>query len=122
MEQADRDKLRKYPTPKLFKDKMWEYFRDTENRPYLLQDLATHMGLTYNALAKYSKVKGYSTYYQMAKQMVEVDIAKSCLTNQYNAFFGKFVLMNMGWKDKVEFEGTVTSSVTIIDDIGSGGK
>jgi len=108
---------RKYPTAKGFGAKMKEYFDDVSNSPYLMQDLAVFMGLSNERLLGYSQYEGYSIYIARARQMVEVNIAKKALKNQYNAYMAQFVLKNMGWRDQVDLNANVTAGVTFVDDI-----
>lgn len=107
----------KYPTPKDFRDKMEEYFDDPSNRPFLMQDLALHMGITTERLYKYGKMEGYTVYLNRARQRVEVGIAKRALVGKYNSYFAQFVLKNMGWKDQMDINATAEVGVTFTDDI-----
>lgn len=77
-------------------------------RPYLIEGLATHLGVDRKTLLNYSKMEGYEEYFHVmheARQKISTQMFSGAIAGTYNARFVEFLTTNnTEYKNKSESE------------------
>ncbi len=124
-----REKI--FTTPKELEEYIKEYFDECDNnpfkktefhgkdaeecivpipRPYTIEGLSVHLGITRQALLNYEKAKGYEPYFNVvthAKDFIKQRLVEAAVAGITKESFSKFMLINNAdYQDKSEVDHT----------------
>lgn len=112
--------------PLLFKnvkeleEKIDSYFKDEDNKPYTITDLAVWLDCDRKTLTNYGERDEFFPTIKRAKTKIEAGIEKGALLGLYNPTFSIFNMKNnFGWQDKQEIDTSSTNRVQIVNDLPS---
>lgn len=83
-------------------------------RPYTIEGLALHLGVTRQTLLNYQKAEGYEEFFDVltwAKQVITNQLVTMALVGAVKEGFAKFLLSNnTEYKDRQEIDHTVSDT------------
>ena len=111
----------KFKSVEELEKKIDAYFRDKNNIPYTVTDLAVWLDCDRRTLTNYEEKDEFFPTIKKAKTKIEASIEKGALMGVYNPTFSIFNMKNnFGWQDKHEVDTTNSNRVQIINDLPSG--
>lgn len=123
---VSKEEKNKGGRPLLFKsveeleEKIDAYFKDENNKPYTITDLAVWLDCDRRTLTNYEERDMFFPTIKRAKTKIEAGIEKGALLGLYNPTFSIFNMKNnFGWQDKQEVDTTHTNRIEIINDLPS---
>lgn len=110
----------KFKSVKELEEKIDAYFKDKNNFPWTITDLACWLGCDRQTLLNYQGKEEFFGTIKSAKTRIEASIEKGALTGVYNPTFSIFNMKNnFGWQDKHEIDTTSSNRIEIINDLPS---
>ena len=111
----------KFKSVEELEKKIDAYFKDKNNIPYTVTDLAVWLDCDRRTLTNYEEKDEFFPTIKKAKTKIEASIEKGALMGVYNPTFSIFNMKNnFGWQDKHEVDTTNSNRVQIINDLPSG--
>ena len=111
----------KFKSVEELEKKIDAYFKDKNNIPYTVTDLAVWLDCDRRTLTNYEEKDEFFPTIKKAKTKIEASIEKGALMGVYNPTFSIFNMKNnFGWQDKHEVDTTNSNRVQIINDLASG--
>lgn len=111
----------KFKSVEELEKKIDAYFKDKNNIPYTVTDLAVWLDCDRRTLTNYEEKDEFFPTIKKAKTKIEASIEKGALMGVYNPTFSIFNMKNnFGWQDKHEVDTTNSNKVQIINDLPSG--
>ncbi len=96
------------------------YFKDENNKPYTITDLAVWLDCDRRTLTNYEEKDKFFPTIRKAKTKIEASIEKGALLGVFNPTFSIFNMKNnFGWQDKQEIDTTNSNRIEIINDLPS---
>lgn len=122
MKKRKRGRPSKFTSREELQDAVDDYFAyaDEQKWPYLIEDLAVHLGMTRETVIQYGKKDNFSDIIKAAKQKIFADLTRRTLTGKVVPVGGIFILKaNAGYKESQLIEMEHSGEITIKDGLTS---